>query len=282
MRCIEFHSNRIAISLQCVEIDTFYYTVNSTSFSVEEFDEEIEGEVHCQHHLLSCLDLSTEGQYSVRNEDPTIYSNSEEDAMPQAWPDLVLPTPPSAADIMPPSIKQQLIKDMMSQHDTACKVLDRMGINACKEHQKSSVVAVLASVRRGNTLCSFNSTQSLRTHIQGQHLEATHLKCKKCDYLVGDSYSLSIHARVHDPEGKKFKCNYAGCERAYNTKGHLNEHQKSHQLGRSLPCPHCGKDFSGMYGLKCHLLSCASTPGSAPEKQFQCEVCNKSYYRQSK
>ena len=36
------------------------------------------------------------------------------------------------------------------------------------------------------------------------------------------------------------------------------------------------KDFSGMYGLKCHLLSCASTPGGVPEKQFQCEVCNKS------
>ena len=174
---------------------------------MEEFDEEIEGEVHCQHHLLSCLDLSTEGQYSVHNEDPTIYSNSEKGAMPQSWPDLVLPTPPSTVDIMPPSIKQQLVKDMMSQHDTACKVLDRMGINACKEHQKSSVVAVLARVRRGNTLCSicghsFNSTQSLRTHIQGQHLEATHLKCKKCDYSAGDSYSLSIHAGSMTPRGK--------------------------------------------------------------------------------
>ena len=254
---------------------------------MEEFDEEVEGEVHRQHHLLSCLDLSTEGQYSVHNEDPTIYSDSEEDAMPRAWPDLVLPTSPSVADVMPPSIKQQLIKDMMSQHDTACKVLDRMGIDTCKEHQKSSAVAVLARVRKGNTLCSicghsFNSTQSLRIHIQGQHLEAAHLKCKKCDYTAGDSYSLSIHARVHDPEGKKFKCSYAGCEWAYNTKGHLNEHQKSHQLGRSPPCPHCGKDFSGTYGLKCHLLSCASTPGGVPEKQFQCEVCNKSYFRQSK
>ena len=286
MRCIEFHSNRVAIGLQCIEINTYYYRVNPIFFSVEEFDEEIEGQVHQQHHLLSCLDLSTEGQYSVHNEDPTIYSDSEEDTMPQAWLDLVLPTPPSAADVMPPSIKQQLIRDMMSQHDTACKVLDRMGINACKEHQKSFAVAVLARVRKGNTLCSicghsFNSTQPLRTHIQGQHLEATHLKCKKCDYSAGDSYSLSIHARVHDPKGKKFKCNYAGCKRAYNTKGHLNEYQKSHQLGRSPPCPHCGKDFSGMYGLKCHLLSCAFTPGGAPEKQFQCEVCNKSYYWQS-
>ena len=98
------------------------------------------------------------------------------------------------------SCLQPLNKDMMLQHDTACttcKVLDRLGINACKEHQKSSAVAVLARVRRGNTLCSicghsFNSTQSLRTHIQGQHMDTSHLKCKKCDYSAGDSYSLSL------------------------------------------------------------------------------------------
>ena len=242
--------------------------------------------MHHQHQLLTCLDLSTEGQYSVQIEDPAIYSDSEDDPLPRAWPDLVLPTPPAAAEVMPPAIKQQLIKDMMLQHDTACKVLDRMGINACKEHQKSSAVAVLARIRRGNTLCSicghvFNSTQSLRTHIQGQHLEAPHLKCKRCDYSAGDSYSLRVHSRVHDPEGKKYKCDVAGCGRAYNTKGHLNEHQKTHVQGRSPPCPHCGKDFSGSYGLKCHLLSCASTPGGKPEKQFQCEVCSKSYFWQS-
>ena len=119
---------------------------------MEELDEEIDGEIHHQHHLLSCLDLTTEGQYSIQNEDPAIYSDSEEDSMQRAWPDLALPKPPAAAEIMPPTIK--LIKDMMLQHDTACKVLDRLGINACKEHQKSSAVIVLAQVRRGNTLCS--------------------------------------------------------------------------------------------------------------------------------
>ena len=253
---------------------------------MEEFDEEIDGEVHHQHQLLSCLDLTTEGQYSIQNEDPAIYSDSEEVPMPRAWPDLALPKPPAAAEIMPPAIKQQLIKDMMLQHSTACKVLDRLGINACKEHQKSSAAAVLAHVRRGNSLCSicghsFNSTQSLRTHIQGQHMDTSHLKCKKCDYSAGDSYSLKLHSRIHDPEGKKFKCNFAGCGRVYNTKGHLNEHQRIHTQGRSPPCPHCGKDFSGMYGLKSHLLSCSSTPGGVPEKRFQCEVCNKAYYQQS-
>ena len=184
--------------------------------------------VHHQHRLLSCLDLSTEGQYSVKNEDAAIYSDGEDDPMPRAWPDLELPKPPAAAEIMPPAIKQ-LIKDMMLQHDMACKVLDRFGINACKEHQKSSAVAVLAQVRRGNTLCSicghsFNSTQFLRTH----------LKCNKCDYSAGDSYSLKLHSRIHDPEGRKFKCDFAGCGRVYNTKGHLNKHQKIYTLWQRL------------------------------------------------
>ena len=230
---------------------------------MEEFDEEIGGEVHHQHRLLSCLNLSTKVQYSIQNEDPAIYSDSEDDPMPRAWPDLELPKPPAAAEIMPPAIKQQL-----------------------KEHQKSSAVAVLAQVRRGNTLCSicghsFNSTQSLRTHIQGQHMDTSHQKCNRCDYSAGDSYSLKLHFKIHDPEGRKFKCDFAGCGRVYNTKGHLNKHQMIHTQGRSLPCPHCGKDFSGMYGLKSHLLSCSSTPGGIPEKCFQCEICNKAYYWQA-
>ena len=204
--------------------------------------------------------------------------------MPRAWPDLDLPKPSTAAETMPPAIKQQLVKDMMLQHDTTCKVLDRLRINACKEHHSSS--AVLARVRRENTQCSicvhtFNLTQSLRTYIQGQHMDASHLKCSRCDYSAGDTYSLRLHSRMYDPEGKTFKCDWVVCDQAFNTKGHHNEHKKSHIQGRSPPCPHCGKDFAGKYSLKSHLLSCPSTPGGVPEKQFQCEICGKMYYQQS-
>ena len=190
LQCIKFDPNHVVIYLQCIEIDALLY-IQYGLFSVEEFDEEVDGEVHHQHRLLSCLHLTTEGQYSLRNEDPSIYSDSEVDPMPRAWPDLDLPKPPAAAETIPPSAKKQLVKNMMLQHDTACKVLDRLGVNACKEHHRSSVIAVLARVRRGNTLCSicghsFSSTQSLRTHIQGQHMDASHLKCKKCDYSAGE------------------------------------------------------------------------------------------------
>ena len=87
----------------------FWYNL----FSVKEFNEEVDGEVHHQHRLLSCLDLTTEGQYSTRNEDPSIYSDSKDDPMPRAWPDLDLPRPSAAVETMPPAIQQQLVKDMI-------------------------------------------------------------------------------------------------------------------------------------------------------------------------
>ena len=52
--------------------------------SVEEFDEEEGDVIHHQHKLLTCLDLATEGQYSILHEDKSIYSDSEEDFMPRA------------------------------------------------------------------------------------------------------------------------------------------------------------------------------------------------------
>ena len=154
--------------------------------SVEEFDEE-EGDVmHHQHKLLSCLDLATEGQYSILHEDKRIYSDSEEDIMPRAWPDVNLSRPPSAQEVFPEAVKKQLVADMLLQYSTAVKVLERIGVNTCKEYQKTSAISVLARVRKGNRVCSiyghsFSSTQSLRSHIQGQHLEAAHLKCKVCE-----------------------------------------------------------------------------------------------------
>ena len=71
LQCIKFNLNHIAIHPQCIEIDVLLH-VWFNLLSVEEFDEEVRDEVHHQHRLLSCLDLSTEGQYSIHSEDPSI------------------------------------------------------------------------------------------------------------------------------------------------------------------------------------------------------------------
>ena len=192
--------------------------------------------------------------------------------MPRAWPDVTLPRPPSAQEAFPEAIKKQLVADMLLQHNTAAKVLERIGVNARKEYWRTSAFAVLARVRKGNKVCSicghtFSSTQSSRSHIQGQHLEAAHLKCKVCAYSAGDSYSLILRMRSHNTEGKKFPCTSPGCNRSYHTKGHLNEHLKTHTEARPVH-PNGNKDFATKYGLKSHLLSCPAVPGGKPDKTY--------------
>ena len=246
------------------------YTIQC--FSVPEFDEEIEGIVYKRRRVLTTLALTTEGAYSIHNEDPAIYSNDEDECQfERAWPDVQLPKAPVPAPIMSEKIKATIISDMLSQHSTACKVLDLLGVDACTQHKRNSAAAVLARVSKGNrlyTICntSLSSTQALRTHIQGQH-------------SGGDAYSLKLHQRTHDPEGKKFSCTWPHCGRSYGSKGHLNQHYKQHQQGRTPPCPYCGETFSCKYGYDSHMLSCAETPGGPPEKKHKCETCDKKYYR---
>ena len=49
-------------------------------------------------------------------------------------PDVTLPRPPSAQEAFPEAIKKQLVANMLLQHSTAVEVLERIGVNACKEY----------------------------------------------------------------------------------------------------------------------------------------------------
>ena len=172
---------------------------------------------------------------------------------------------------------------MLLQHSTIVKVLSKLGVDTCKEFQWQSAIGMLARVRQGNKICSicketFSSTQVLRTHIQGQHMEAPHLKCNKCDYPAGDIYALRIYKMKYDVTAPRFHYQHPRCGRSYTTQGHLIEHSKQHRGFKSPPCPNCGKTFTANSSLKSHLLSCG--PGGQPlPKKFKCNICNKAYYR---
>ena len=145
--------------------------------SVEEFDEEEGDVIHHQHKLLSCLELATEGQYSILHEDKSIYSDPEEDFMPGAWPDVTLPRPSSAQEAFPEAIKKQLVADMLLQHSAAGKVLERIGVNACKEYQRTSAVAVLARVRKGNKVFYLWTYLQLHPIFEVSHTGTTSRGC---------------------------------------------------------------------------------------------------------
>ena len=163
-------------------------------FTVKEFDEEIDGEIHHKHHLLTTVALCAEPDYHQDAEQPDIFSDDEDEPFTRAWPDQDIPRRQGPAPAIPESARQELVKNLLLQHSTAVKVLSRLGVDACKEYQRSSAIGVLARVRQGNKICSickesFSSTQVLRTHIQGQHMGAPHLKCSRCEYHAGDAYS---------------------------------------------------------------------------------------------
>ena len=225
-------------------------------------------------------------------EDPSTFSDPESEPFIRAWPDQAIPRqsalPAEVPPVeVPPSISEALIKDLQLQHDTAVKVLKHLGVDACRDLQKSSAVGVLARVRQGNktcTLCNetFSSTQVLRAHIQGQHMDAPHLKCSQCSYHAGSSYSLKLHMKTHAEVESKFMCDHPGCGRAYATKGHLNEHKKKH-TGAKFVCSRCNKSLATKSGLTLHLLSCKDPESNEPlPKRYKCDTCDRAYFRSSK
>ena len=224
-------------------------------------------------------------------EDPSTFSDPESEPFISAWPDQAIPrrsAPPAEVPPVevPPAISEALINDLQLQHDTAVKVLKRLGVDACRDLQKSSAVGVLARIRQSNracTLCNetFSSTQVLRAHIQGQHMDAPHLKCSQCSYHAGSSYSLRLHMKTHAEVESKFMCDHPGCGRAYATKGHLNEHKKKH-TGAKFVCSRCNKSLATKSGLTSHLLSCKDLESNEPPpKRYKCDTCDRAYFRSS-
>ena len=219
-------------------------------------------------------------------EDPSAFSDPESEPFVRAWPDQAIPRQSAPPVEVPPSISEALIKDLQLQHDTAVKVLKHLGVDACRDLQRSSAVGVLARVRQGNktcTLCNetFSSTQALRAHIQGQHMDAPHLKCSRCSYHAGSSYSLKLHMKTHAGVESKFMCDHPGCGRAYATKGHLNEHKKKHTAAKFV-CSRCNKSLATKSGLTSHLLSYKDPESNEPPpKRYKCDICDWAYFRSS-
>ena len=255
-------------------------------FPVKEFEEEIEGEVHHRHHLLSTVALIASPGYDMAAEDPLTFSDPESEPFTRAWPDQDIPRSGASPAEAPVVANDALIQDLQLQHDIAAKVLNRLGVDACRDLQRSSAVGVLARVRHGNKTCTicnegFSSTQVLRAHIQGQHMAAPHLRCNKCSYHAGSSYSLKLHKRTHADVGSKCVCSHPGCGRSYAMKGHLNEHMKKH-TGIKFICPRCRKSLATKSGLTSHLLSCKDPESNEPPpKKYKCDVCDRAYFRSS-
>ena len=268
------------------------------SLSVEETDvEDDAGEVLKEVYIQPVVPLEFHAGYRLASEDPAIFSDGGEDdgdgsICPRVWPQVPIPVraPPSStsrpATTSPSteapcgSAHHELKRDLLQQHHNLVNLLAALNVDACKEYRLHNAFAVLSRVKEGNKTCTISrkvcsSTQVLKTHIKGQHLKDPTMQCSQCNFTAGDKYGLRVHMATHQP-ASRFHCNQ--CLHSYNTKGHLNQHQKEHQ-GRFGPCPHCRATFAQKSGLVKHIPRCSKQQGGIPEKEFVCEICSRKYSR---
>ena len=266
---------------------------------VEEVDaEDEEGNISKELYILQVAPFKLHAGYRLEAKDPLVFSDGREDdpdswVCPRSWPHIPIPlqrkrpAPSSSASIPAESCGRahtQLKKDLLLQHHNLVKLLAALDIDACKEYRLQSTPAVLSHVRQGNKTCTIcqcvcNSTQALKVHIRGQHMEDASLQSDQCDYTAGDKYRLESHHCTHLPPEARFQCDQ--CPKSYSLKWHLRQHQKEQQ-GRFSPCPHCRATFAQKSGPVAHIPRCPSQEGGAPEKQFICEICERKYSRKSK
>ena len=95
---------------------------------------------------------------------------------------------------------------------------------------------------------------------QYTHTEEKPYKCEVCEKAFNRKGHLNEHLRIHTGD-KPYKCKV--CEKAFNHKGHLNEHLRIHTGDKPYKCNMCKKKFRHKNNLSRHMKMCT---GGVDEK----------------
>lgn len=100
--------------------------------------------------------------------------------------------------------------------------------------------------------CEYAGKQigALQTHIANVHSIDKPYKCDICEYSTKSKESLKDHIKAHENK-KGYKCNYSGCNKAFNQASGLLVHAKIH-LG-SYSCTKCNKAFGSKNIWEAHM-----------------------------
>ena len=147
---------------------------------------------------LEAVAFQKSPKFILSKEDPAVYTNEDMEGYnpSREWPEeeLLKAPEPQATPTFPP----ELVKKGLSIHHLYCDWLKALGVDPCKEYANQSIQAILEAVLADDTICPICSkplktTQRLRSHIKGQHMESTPHECKICKKCFGDNDTLTLY-----------------------------------------------------------------------------------------
>lgn len=89
-----------------------------------------------------------------------------------------------------------------------------------------------------------------------KHQTSTHsvlIECKQCGKKLKTKKTYLVHMKSHqEVTARRFKCYYPNCQKAFNFKLHLENHERTHSGERPFLCSLCSASFKQSYQLTVH------------------------------
>ena len=114
------------------------------------------------------------------------------------------------------------------------------------------------------------SRAALSSHIL-THTALRPFKCKLCDKAYKQKNTLADHMVSAHQKERKFKCQVAGCDRAFHFKYDLTAHMRRHNGDKPYKCDECGFRTTTANGLRTHKIS------HSDARPYTCEHCGATY-----
>lgn len=99
----------------------------------------------------------------------------------------------------------------------------------------------------------FKTRHFYEKHVESYHGEPIHI-CQICGKILESRIQLRSHLRNHD-QTLKYKCNFAGCSKAFRVKHHLDNHMRAHTKESPFACDYegCSARFRQKHALTIHM-----------------------------
>jgi uncharacterized Zn-finger protein len=177
------------------------------------------------------------------------------------------------------NLKGNLVKHISQVHESERK----FQCDICGSHLKTKQhLKFHLKVHGEPKECSIckKKLSNIEEHIKRHQQEKKNFKCEHCEKICATKQALQEHIqRIHEKKslGRWYTCSI--CAENFIRNIDLRRHSFIHFQGKVYACsyPNCIERFKTSYKLKLHRV----IHRESAIKNFVCEICNKSYLRQT-